>query len=460
MVSSNAALRAGEQLALVPTVRPALPYPSVPRGWQRPAHEAIQSRTDAKWDLLLVCVAGYILTAVGRIHQLFPALEIVRPAVLCGLLAIILFILDGRSTRTLRYLAATPTRSVLALFAWAALSVPGALVTSNSFDVVFNNLMKTVVMYLVIVGSVRGLRDVERLTVVYLASAVLYAAVVVVRFDLGSGDAWRLGRLYYYDANDFATYAVSAMPLGVYALHTTRRMSLRWATALAVTVLALAFVHTGSRGGFIALVGVAAFTLARYTAIPIRWRVSATVLIFAVVLTTASGQYWQQMGTIMSDADYNRTEETGRLQIWNRGVGYMLQNPVFGVGPGNFQSAEGSLSQQAVRQQFGIGVRWNAAHNTLIQIGAETGVAGLLLFVVVIAAAFRALRRAARTATGPREYWRLKNLTQALTAALIGFLIGAFFLSLAYSEMLFTLVALAAGLQKAATIERQRFASV
>src|SRR5262245_10867562 len=28
--------------------------------------------TQARWDLLLVCVAGYILMAVGRIHQLFP----------------------------------------------------------------------------------------------------------------------------------------------------------------------------------------------------------------------------------------------------------------------------------------------------------------------------------------------------------------------------------------------------
>jgi O-antigen ligase len=438
----------------------ALAYPSVRSGWHRPAYPAVEARTDAKWDLLLVCVAGYILTAVGRIHQLFPVLEVFRPAVLCGLLAIVLFMLDTGRARTVRYLGASPTKLVLALFAWAALSVPGALVASNSFDVVFNNLMKTIVMYLVIIGSVRGLRDVERLTLVYLASAALYATVVLVRFDLGSGDAWRLGRLYYYDANDFATYAVSAMPLGVYALHTLRRTAMRWGTALALTVLALAFVHTGSRGGFIALVGVAAFTVARYTAIPLRWRISATVMVFAVVLTTASGQYWQQMGTILSDADYNRTEETGRLQIWARGVGYMLQHPVFGVGPGNFQSAEGSLSQQAVRQQFGIGVRWNAAHNTLIQIGAETGVPGLLLFLAAIASAFRALRRAAAPASvAPRDYWRLKNLTQALTAAMIGFLIGAFFLSLAYSEMLFTLVALAACLQKAATIERKRLAS-
>jgi hypothetical protein len=40
------------------------------------------------------------------------------------------------------------------------------------------------------------------------------------------------------------------------------------------------------------------------------------------------------------------------------------------------------------------------------------------------------------------------ELAQALTASLLGFVIGAFFLSLAYSEMLYMLLALAIGLYK------------
>jgi O-antigen ligase len=129
----------------------------------------------------------------------------------------------------------------------------------------------------------------------------------------------------------------------------------------------------------------------------------------------------------------------------------MLQHPVFGVGPGNFQTAEGTLSPLADRQQFGVGVRWNAAHNTYIQVGAETGVVGLLLFVAMIGSAFLALSRS--RLRGPdradsRE--RQTQLAQVLTASLVGFVVGAFFLSLAYTEMLYTLIALAAALQKVA----------
>jgi hypothetical protein len=47
-------------------------------------------------------------------------------------------------------------------------------------------------------------------------------------------------------------------------------------------------------------------------------------------------------------------------------------------------------------------------------------------------------------------------LTQALTAALIGFVVGAFFLSLAYSELLYMLLAFAAAAQKIARVPIRR----
>lgn len=312
------------------------------------------------WDALLICVAGYLLTAVGRVHQLFPPLEMLRPATLTGLLAIALFVFDRRQERHARHLLVGPSKYLAALLIWMMLSVPGALVPGVSFALVFDNFIKTVLMYLIIAGSVRTFADVERLAAVYLSAASVYAAVVILRFDVGTGSAWRLGRLYYYDANDFATFAITAMPFGLYLLHAGRRGLTRGFAAVALMVLSLAVVRTGSRGGFIALLAVAIFVVLRYTAVALRWRVTSAALVGFVLVGTASDQYWKQMSTILSDTDYNRTEESGRMQIWRRGIGYMLDSPVFGVGPQNFQAAEGILSPFAERQQFGIGVRWNA----------------------------------------------------------------------------------------------------
>ena len=431
----------------------AVPRAVAPPGRRREAAPALGRPPDLRWDPLLLCVAGYLLTSVGRVHQLFPVLEGLRPALLTGLLAIALYSVDRREDRRLRRVWVPATRWLLALVAWMVLSVPSALVIGASFDLVFGNFIKTALMVVVVAASVRGLRDVERLVLAYLMGAVAYAVVVVLRFDLGGGDAWRLGRLYYYDANDFATFIVTAMPFGLYFLHAGRGGFRRLLAGGALAVLALAFVYTGSRGGFVALAAATTFILLRLSAISLGRRVAATGLVGLVLLGTASGQYWEQMGTILSDADYNRTDESGRMQIWRRGLGYMLENPVFGVGPHNFQAAEGRLSPFADRQQLGIGVRWNAAHNTYLQVGAELGVPGLLMFAGLIASAFAALpggKGRGRRPAGGNAMWT--HLGQALTASLIGFVVGAFFLSLAYAEMLYALVGLAVGLQKVAAI--------
>jgi O-antigen ligase len=401
-----------------------------------------------KWDPLLVCVAAYILTAVARVHQLFAALEPIHAALIAGLLAIGFYLFDTHEERQPRSVLVPTTRLMAALAFWMILSVPNALRVGDSFDLVFNNFLKTALMSVVVAASVRGMRDVERLAFVYFVGAVLYSAVIISRFDLGSGDAWRLGHLYYYDANDFATYVVTALPLGIYFVHAGRSGAVRLFAAAGLAILTLGFVWSGSRGGFIALFAVVGFVLLRFSAIPLRWRLSATALVAAILLATASDQYWQQMGTITSDSDYNHTSETGRMRIWERGIGYMMANPLLGVGPDNFQTAEGTLSPLAERQQYGFGVRWNAAHNSFIQMGAETGLPGLALFVAIIWSAFAALRRAGRAEVARTGDARAPALTPALTASLIGFTVGAFFLSLAYSEMLYTLVAFAVGMRK------------
>src|ERR1051325_7651800 len=214
---------------------------------------------DLKWDPLMICIAGYVLVAVGRVHQLFPVLALFRPAILMGALAVLLFVRDGSSIRRVRWVLGPTTRCVIAFLVWIAVSTPIALVRGTSFDLLFGNFDKTFLMYLVIAAGVRGVRDVERIALAYLASAAIYAAVILSRFNLGEGDSWRLGDLYYYDANDFATLAVTAMPIALYMIHRARSGFQRVLGIVALTVLTVGFVHSGSRGGFLALIAVVIF---------------------------------------------------------------------------------------------------------------------------------------------------------------------------------------------------------
>jgi O-antigen ligase len=412
----------------------------------RPFPAAITS-TDQERDLLLMAVMGYILTAVGRVHQLFSSLEAIRPVVLTGLVAILMYVFDGDGNRQARRLLVPTTKCLLAFLGWMILSVPTALVIGNSFDLAINSFIKTAIMFIVVAGAVRGHRDVERLALAYLVAATVYGLVVLARFDVGDAAGnWRLGRLYYYDANDFATFAVTAMPFGLYFVHAGRRARTRRFALVSLGVLMLAFLRCGSRGGLLALAAVVGFVLTRYRAIPLRQRVVAAVLVSLVTVGAASSRYWTELGSIGSSTDYNLTQDSGRLQIWQRGIGYMLTHPLLGVGANNFSTAEGRLSPFAGRAEFGLPVKWSAAHNSFIQVGAELGIPGLLLFLTMLASAFTALRaitRRARSSTNGEG-----ALSQPLTASLLGFVVGGFFLSLAYSEMLYTLLAFGVALQK------------
>ena len=413
------------------------------------------ARPDTYWDPLIVCLAGYILVAVGRVHQVFPALDTIRPVLLTGLFAIALYVFDQRSDRRLNLVTGGTSRWVLALLIWMVLSVPTALNLGESFNQVFGNFSKTVIIFFVVAAGIRGGRDLERLAGAYLFGAVVYGAVVLTRFNLGGGTDWRLGRLYYYDANDFATFAVTAMPLAIFFAHRGRRFAVRVGALLGLGILCAAFVYSGSRGGFLALIATGLFILLRYSAISLSRRVMAIVIVSAALLAAASERYWQQMGSILSDTDYNQTEESGRLQIWERGVGYMLGRPVFGVGANNFQVAEGTISPFAERQQYGVGVRWNAPHNSFVQVGAENGVPGLIFYTAMIGSALFGLRRLAARRPRPGTWlFARRELVQALIASLIGFVVGAFFLTLAYSELLYMLLAFAVGAQKIARIRR------
>src|SRR2546427_10202593 len=97
------------------------------------------------WDLLLVCVAVYLATAVGRLHQLFPLLLPLKPALLSAALAIGLYIVQQAGPRRIESVRSSTTTYLLLLLLWVALSVPGALHQGTAFELLSDNFVKTVV---------------------------------------------------------------------------------------------------------------------------------------------------------------------------------------------------------------------------------------------------------------------------------------------------------------------------
>jgi O-antigen ligase len=434
-------------------VRSTLPHPleAAPLRAGRAAGPA-QARAGGQretWDTLLIAISIFIATAVGRAHQLFPILSVFKPVMISGGVAVILAVLATHRSRTLAR-SWTPALTWLSCFMmWSIFSIPGSLWPGGSFSVVFDDFIKTALVVVVVVLAIRSRGDVERLMLAYFASAALYAAVVFVRMPGGGG---RIQSFYMYDANDYAAYAVTAIPLGLYFLRRGHSTLLRLAALGGTSLLMLTFLRGQSRGGFLALVGCALAMLIFYRSVSLGKRVLITAVSVAVFMSLAGPQYLARIETIWKgEEDYNRTSETGRLEVWKRGIGYMVARPVFGVGAGQFGTAEGRLSPHASRQTYGMGVKWGVAHNTYIQIGAELGVPGILFFLLFL---YATLRRLLPIVYGQGNSARSPpGQAQTLLASMGGFLIGAMFLSLAYYPMFYILAAMAMGMTKGGSDE-------
>jgi O-antigen ligase len=138
------------------------------------------------------------------------------------------------------------------------------------------------------------------------------------------------------------------------------------------------------------------------------------------------------------EGDYNLTDETGRKAVWARGRGYIRENPLVGVGAGNFGVREGLYFQQ---EYFGQrGGKWSAAHNAYVQAYADLGLIGGSIFVALLiwgVIATLGLWRGVRGMAG------LVHRPEYL-AALCAFIASSVFLSHAYYFPLLALLGIIA----------------
>ncbi|OLB89666.1 MAG: hypothetical protein AUI15_25805 [Actinobacteria bacterium 13_2_20CM_2_66_6] len=306
---------------------------------------------------------------------------------------------------------------------------------------------------LLVAATTRGPADLRRLVWLQVVGLTLFSLVTLARAHVGEGG--RLRTTEYYDVNDLATLIVCTVPL---VLYLWRRPTGPWGRTLvagATLVLILTLGKTGSRGGFLGLVAVAGYLLLRFSAMSRVKRASAVAVLVILFGALANEAYFERIETVLhpkSDYNWSGHSETGRMEVWKRGMGYMLSHPVLGVGARAFGVAEGSLAPEArERGRYGHSFAWTTAHNSFIQVGAELGVPGLLLFVALLVGAWRMLVSVRRRAAGERAV-----LAQVLTASLLGFVVTAFFLSQAYTAYLYLLIGLGVGLARITPMVRVR----
>jgi O-antigen ligase len=168
-------------------------------------------------------------------------------------------------------------------------------------------------------------------------------------------------------------FIVLTMPLTAYFLIRDRRPAMKLVFAAGLLICTVAMVRTDSRGGFVALVAVGAYMLFFFHGIKPAFRLLSVAAIAGVLALSATTQFWDRMQSINDPDDYNYTSPTGRKAIWSRARGYMVENPVLGLGINNFAAAEGRSDIASGRAERDRGFKWSVAHSIWYTVGAELG---------------------------------------------------------------------------------------
>lgn len=403
-------------------------------------------------DPLRILMVVLTLFTIGRLHQQYPFLAKFRPALLMTLLVGAYAFMNKKSLSTARPFDTWPARLMIAMLVFACIGAPFGISLGASGKFILEVYSKVILFAFLLIISIRGSRDLYTLVWAYVGSSALVAWLALFVFGLQKYDGYsRLGRMGTYDANDIGCVLLVGLCFAMLTLQVSRGAG-KVISLIVLGGIGATIARSGSRGAMLGLAIVALALLILSRGVPATKRIGLLAVLGLGLLVAAPPGYWKQMSTVFSPKDdYNWTTTDGRKQLAERGIGYMLKYPIFGVGIDNFEKAECTISIKAVTHQAGTGIRCSPPHNSVVQAGAELGIPGMIMWLSLLGGGIigmlrlrNRLPRAWLQGTAEERFLYLAPLY--FSTAILGFAVTSTFLSFAWMDIAYLLGAFMVGL--------------
>ena len=357
------------------------------------------------------------------------------------------------------------------LLAYGAMVAVGVLY-ARAPDLVVTNVVEFVrcfFTYLIVINIITTSGRLHAALYTLMGAAVVLATLTLVQSLTGTFDQ-DFGGLAQYrvsdiagdtegarpggtigDANYYGQLLVIMIPIALYLLFEGRRI---WKVAglICAAVLTAAVVFTYSRGDALALGAIVVATVIYKRPNPLMLAGGVVALLLAVPFMPAN--YVARLTTVVDVAEgnqmtiYGEDSIRGRAGATQAAIEIFADHPFFGVGRENYPLYQLDYLSGTAFARVAKGI---PPHNLYLEVAAEHGIMGLIVFGGVLVVAWLALmdaRRRFKLVHAHREY----ELTGWLGIVFIGYLVTALFLHGAFLYMLWLIISLiAAARQIAAT---------
>ena len=360
------------------------------------------------------------------------------------------------------------------LLAVMVIDIPLAV---NTFSAVWTTYGLVVLFVFVLIPLVQFIDSVRRMQ--RLIQTLIVVALYVGGWAITHGGWGPAGAGGGQDENYVAAAMAMAFPFAFFSIFAARNALARVFFTGAASLIFLASVVTLSRGGALAMGAVLLYC---WIASPRRWIGVALVVLLVGGLAlipdglTGGGRrtagmesssllarYW---GEVRTSTD--TTEDTAdlRLELWQIAFRMFLSHPLSGVGPGNFIWNITDYQSPDQFEKYGRELR-AFTHSLYLELLADLGIAGSVLFLVIVRSNFRDVRLVIRRFSRPRsapsgtdmnntalsealseaERTKVMYYAHALAASLIGLHVAAAFLPFMYQSYLWTVSAMVLALR-------------
>jgi len=290
----------------------------------------------------------------------------------------------------------------------------------------FSDGLKYLAIFLLVVNLVDSK---DRLH--YLISAFAFASLIPA---FGAINSWAHGEHLvdgeragwiglFANPNDLAYYLVIGIAMSLVAREAASRRWMRF-TYLAMTVpMGVALLLTQSRGGMLG----AGFVLLLWVLRSVKRApalIGVGVTLTCVLWLGPGDVFSRRMETSQSHGEDVSAHE--RLDAWRTGMNIASERPLTGVGAGAFMVAWPDFAP-------GDAGPARTAHNTFIQLVAELGFPGLLLFLFGLTAGVLGVSRAARVPD-------LSAYARGIQCGLAGFAVCSMTIGIAFSWPVYLLL--------------------
>ncbi|MDD4939585.1 MAG: O-antigen ligase family protein [Candidatus Omnitrophica bacterium] len=309
-----------------------------------------------------------------------------------------------------------------AIAAFCAVSLISLLKAVNKYEGVMSlyQLGAGVGLFFVAANSIKERRQADEIILAMVLSGVAACMLSIYQVH---GIKLGASRLAYTSSFGnpifFAQYISLAIPLSVFMALEKERVKpyLRIFFAIAALFLLVFVILARSRGVYLGLSAAFIFAfISVYNKFPKKAKLALTMAL--VVFLSGSA-----IAVMSSRGERVRFRNLMRLYVWEGTFGMIKDNPVLGVGTGNFKVVYPLYRSAEERRVTPKLVTYTKAHNDFLQIWSETGTLGLICFLWILFSVYR--RR-------PLQQGTAAYLSVGLSAAMIALLVQAFFNPLLY----------------------------